>query len=107
METIGIEELREKIDRGDTFKLVMTMGSWAFESQHIVGSLNISSLDEAEGVLGLEDEIVVYCSSPACIASQIVYRSLRANGHTNVKRFSGGISEWSAAGYPMEGNDVD
>ena len=107
METIGMQELREKNDRGDTFKLVMTMGSWAFESQHIAGSLNISSLEEAEEALGMEDEIVVYCSGPACIASQIVYRSLRASGHTNVRRFSGGISEWSAAGYPIEGNDVD
>ena len=106
METIEIQELKAKIDRGDDFKLVMTMGDWAFESQHIIGSLNISAPDQALKTLKKNDEIIVYCSGPSCIAGQTSYHLLRAEGYENVRRFSGGLSEWSEAGYPLEGSEI-
>ena len=35
MNIIDREELKEKLDRGDDFKLVMTLSEWAYEAQHI------------------------------------------------------------------------
>ncbi len=103
METISCEELKEKIDRGDVFKLVMTMGTWAFEAKHIPGSINVCSDKEALELLKPEDEIIVYCSSTECFSSQNAYHSLVRHGYPNVRRYSGGLARWQEAGYPLEG----
>ena len=58
--TIDRDELKAKLERGDDFKLVMVLGEWGFRAKHIPGSLNLSSLDQAQGMLDPEDEIVVY-----------------------------------------------
>ena len=100
--TIGREELKAKLDRGDDFKLVMAMHEWGFRAAHIPGSLHFNTIDEARHGLDPEDEIVVYCSDPACVASQFAYRWLLENGYPNVRRYSGGVSDWAAAGYELE-----
>lgn len=104
MKEIGREELREKLERGDDFKLVMTLSEWAFKAQHIPGSININRMQDALKYLNPDDEIVVYCSDEACIASQVAYKALVANGYKNVRRYSGGLSDWQAAGYPLDGS---
>ncbi len=103
MNLISREELKEKLDRGDNFKLVMTLGEWAYEAQHIPGSINIHSAKSLVRQLDKNDEIVVYCSNIDCIASQVAYHRLINDGYTNVRRFAGGIEDWAAAGYLIEG----
>ena len=103
MKTISREELKDKLDRGDDFKLVMTLNEWAFNARHIPGSINISNYHDAEKQLAKDDEIVVYCSDAACIASQATYQYLVKRGFTSVRRYSGGLADWDAAGYPFEG----
>jgi rhodanese-related sulfurtransferase len=106
MELIDRDELKEKMDRGDSFKLVMVLNDWAFEAKHIPGSINISTPKEAEGVLNQEDEIVVYCSNESCIASITAYKMLKANGYDHVRRYAGGLMDWEDAGNVLEGNMV-
>lgn len=106
IETISREELKEKLERGDDFKLVMSLGEWAFRAKHIPGSINISRPQDTEQYLQPDDEIVVYCSDPQCFSSQVAYHMLKNRGFKNVRRYSGGISEWEEAGYPLEGEDV-
>jgi rhodanese-related sulfurtransferase len=103
METISREELKAKIDRGDDFKLVMTLAEWAFQMSHIPGSLNITSMPVAQELLDKGDEIVVYCSDEQCLASRAAYMYLTGNGYKNVRRYSGGLSDWEAAGYSLKG----
>jgi rhodanese-related sulfurtransferase len=103
IKTISRDELKAKLDRGDDFKLVMTLHEWAFSEAHIPGSINVTSPALAAEKLDLDDEIVVYCSDEACIASQIAYRALTEGGHGNVRRYAGGLSDWEAAGYVLEG----
>ena len=62
-------------------------------------------MEEARQSLDLDDEIVVYCADPACVASQFAYSWLDEAGCTNVRRYSGGISDWAAAGYELDGNE--
>jgi rhodanese-related sulfurtransferase len=81
----------------------MTLGEWAFEAQHIPGSLNIYNAESMANQLTKDDEIVVYCSNVDCIASQVAYHRLVNDGYTNVRRFAGGLDDWSTAGYPLEG----
>ena len=103
MQTISLDELRNKMNRGDDFKLVMTLAEWAYQMSHIPGSLNINNMEQAKDLLDPEDDIVVYCSDTNCLASQAAYHYLTKNGFTNVRRFSGGLAEWQAAGFPLEG----
>ena len=100
--TIERDELKAKLDGGDNFKLVMAMHEWGFNAAHIPGSVHFNTVEEARGGLELDDEIVVYCSDPACVASQIAYRWLVEAGYTNVRRYPGGVSDWAAAGYELE-----
>jgi rhodanese-related sulfurtransferase len=103
IKTISREELKAKLDRGDAFKLVMTLGEWAFEMSHIPGSININNLKDTAQLLRPEEEIVVYCSAEDCIASQAAYHFLVKHGYTNVRRYAGGLTDWEAAGFPLEG----
>jgi rhodanese-related sulfurtransferase len=106
MKTISRDELKEKLDRGDEFHLVMTLGEWAYLAKHIPGSINIDRPHEAETLLPKDAEIVVYCSDPTCISSQAAYRILAAKGFSNVRRYAGGLADWEAAGLPLEGSEV-
>lgn len=107
IETIDREELKVKLDRGDDFRLVMTLHEFAFQAAHIPGSIHFPTVAEALAGLDPEDEIVVYCSDPACVASQFAYRGLKEHGYGNVRRYEGGLSDWQAAGYPIEGSNLD
>ena len=103
IKTISREELKAKLDRGDNFKLIMAMHEWGFRAAHIPGSVHYSTVEEASRALSLDDEIVVYCTDPSCVASQFAYQWLVDAGHTNVRRYAGGLSDWAAAGYELEG----
>jgi rhodanese-related sulfurtransferase len=104
MNEISREELTEELDRGDDFKLVMTLGEWAYRLSHIPGSISVTNFDQAAELLDPDDEIVVYCSDALCIASQAAYRYLDESGFKNVRRYSGGLSDWQEAGYLLEGD---
>ena len=103
MRTITLEDLQEKMDRGDDFKLVMTLAEWAYQMSHIPGSININNLQQAQDLLDPDDDIVVYCSDTNCLASRAAYHYLTSNGFKHVRRFSGGLADWQAAGLPLEG----
>lgn len=104
MNLISREELKAKLDRNDSFKLVMVMGDWQYQAKHITGSINISSPDDPQArTLEKDDDIVVYCSNEACAASRYAYQAMTDLGFTNVRRYAGGIADWEAAGYPLEG----
>lgn len=104
IETISREELQEKLDRGDDFKLVMTLHEWAFNAKRIPGSINFTTVEAALEGLDVDDEIVVYCSNTACVASQFAYRGLLDAGYKNVRRYAGGLADWDDAGLPFEGD---
>lgn len=104
MQTIDRDELTEKLERGDDFRLVMTLGGWAYKAAHIPGSLNFDSPEKAMAALAPDEEIVVYCSDDACTASRWAYQQLTQAGYTNVRRYSGGLADWAAAGLPLDGD---
>ncbi len=64
METITREQLEEKIDRGEDFVLVDTLGEEYYRQSHLPGAINLplENIDRAVEVLpNKEAEIVVYC----------------------------------------------
>ena len=107
MRLISVQELKEKLDRGDPIKLVNALGDWEYRAAHIPGSLHFATPEEALRKLDRDDEIVVHCSNPSCMASVALYQLLERNGYRNLRRFAGGLQAWQQAGYPLEGAMVD
>jgi rhodanese-related sulfurtransferase len=102
MDLIGTEELKEKLERGDDFKLVMVLGEWEYRAKHIPGSLRVSTVEEGAEALDPDDDIVLYDSGPYCVAGRMAYRILKENGYQHVRRYAGGLEEWESAGHPLE-----
>ena len=103
MELISRKELKEKLDRKDDFKLVMTLYELAFQGKHIPGSLNLHTPEAILQELDQGEEIVVYCSNEACWASIVAYHLLVNQGFKRMKRYAGGLLDWEEAGYSLEG----
>ena len=104
--TIRRDELLEMIGGGDAFRLVMALNEWAFRAKHIPGSEHFNTADELFSSLSPEDDIVVYCTSVDCHASIALYHALVDRGYRHVRRYSGGLTDWEAAGLPLEGEWV-
>jgi rhodanese-related sulfurtransferase len=102
MNLITRDELRAKLDRGDAFKLVMTLPELAYRAKHIPTSLHFDTVEETFAGLDTGEEIVVYCADVHCRASIYAYHSLERAGYTRVRRYAGGIADWEAAGYRLE-----
>jgi rhodanese-related sulfurtransferase len=102
--TIERDELLEKIERGDEFRLVMALNEWAFRAKHIPGSEHFNTPDELFSSLQPDDEVVVYCTSTECHSSIALYMALVEAGFTNVKRYAGGLTDWEASNLPLEGD---
>ena len=64
MQTITREQLKERMDRGDDFVVVDTLGEEYYRQSHLPGAINLplEEIDRAEEVLpDKEAEFVVYC----------------------------------------------
>ena len=100
------EELKTKLDQRNVFQLVMAMDQWHFEACRIPGSVLLSNKRDAEKLLRKDEEIVVYCSDDACFASRAVADFLERAGYEKVGHYPGGLHDWTAAGYPLEGTMI-
>lgn len=107
MKLISREELKEKLDKKEDFKLAFVLGDWQFRTKHIPGSLNLDKPKKMLETLNPADEIVVYCSNAACPASIFAYNLLLRNGYKNVRRYAGGLLDWETAGYSLEGERLN
>ena len=68
VETVSREELKGKMDRGETFTLVETLAEVAYQHRHLPGAINLPPDRVRELAPRLlpdkSAEIIVYCSSP-------------------------------------------
>lgn len=103
VETISRGELKAALEKREPIRLVMTLGEFGFRAKHIPGSLHMERPEAAGQYLDVDDDIVVYCSDEACYASQMAYHKLKERGYRRVRRYAGGVADWEAAGYPLEG----
>ena len=123
MNKISCEELKKKIDDKDDFKLVFCLEEHRFRANHIPGSICIPITSEIPitpesiqnkpalkenimQLLGMDDEIVVYCSDVSCVASIRLYQRLEHFGFKNISRFPGGLRKWEENGNTFVGEKV-
>jgi rhodanese-related sulfurtransferase len=68
VKTVSRDELKEKIDRKDNFRLVETLPETAYHHAHLPGAINLPPGQisaQATSLLPEKDaDIVVYCASP-------------------------------------------
>ena len=82
---------------------------YAYYTSHIKGAISLSESRFDEQFVdfrqkkSIETLLVVYCVGPSCPKARHVAEKLKKNGYRNVRVFSGGLVEWSHAGFPMEG----
>lgn len=103
MRTIAREELKQKIEQGEKLAFWMASDPQIYQKVHIPGSEVFQRRDSLEKV-DPDGEIIVYCINQVCYTSFVLYAYLRSQGYTNVRRYSGGIEDWEAAGYPLAGS---
>lgn len=110
MNLISRDELKAKLDAGDNIQLVMMLNDYDYRTLHIPGSLHFQPVSlQMEWVkadlsmLRHDDEIVVYATNEFCPNGRWGYQLLKANGFQNLYLYGGGIADWEAAGYPLEG----
>ncbi len=104
--TIEADELKKLLDTDKSNVLVINaLSEESFNDCHIAGSMSasITRLGYQSRVWPMSQKIVVYCASPACHAAETAYYILSQIGFTNLLLYRGGMREWRAKGYPVEG----
>lgn len=100
------EELREKLNRADSFVLLEALPPMYFEDAHLPGAQNLPH-DQVEAlaaslISNRATEVVVYCANTPCPNSEIAARKLQALGYANVREYAEGKEDWINAGLPIE-----
>lgn len=106
MQLITREELKTTLDANDDSKLVMVVGPWEFRARHIPGSLGFPSPRSALNALDHDDQIILYANNHHRGNTTAAAAALWAHGYRNVRSYPGGLADWEAAGYPVEGDSV-
>jgi rhodanese-related sulfurtransferase len=97
---ITIEELKERMDKGEQLNLIDVREEYEFDEFNIGASLiPLGELpDRLEEIEAWKDqEILIHCRSGARSGRAKEY--LISEGYTNVRNVLGGMLAWQAAGY--------
>jgi rhodanese-related sulfurtransferase/predicted transcriptional regulator len=97
VESIGRDELRERLRRGDVV-LVDVRSPEEFEAGHIQGarSIPLDELEQRLSELPSDQEVVAYCRGPFCAYAHEAVRRLR-EGSREARRLEEGWPEWQLA----------
>jgi len=100
--SVGRTELLEKARRGEII-VVDVRPEDEYQSAHLphARSMPISELENRLNELPLDREIVAYCRGPFCLLSDTAVQLLAKRGF-RVRKIRDGVSEWQAAGLPIE-----
>lgn len=99
----NVEEVKEKLDRGDKFVLVDVREESEFAKDHLPGAIHLGKgiieRDIEARVPDLNTEIVLYCGGG--FRSALAADNLQKMGYKNVTSMDGGIRDWREKGYPL------
>ncbi len=98
------QQLQSKLASGQPFKLLMAVSDFGFRVKHIPGSIRVTTEPSTFSWLARDADIVVYCSDVDCRFSRRVLDRMRESGHVNLSHYAGGLTDWEAAGLPIEGD---
>lgn len=99
---VGRKALLEQARRGDVI-IIDVRPAKEYETAHLphARSIPVSELAQRLSDLPKNREIVAYCRGPFCLFAEEAVALLRARGY-RVRKITDGVSEWRAAGLPLE-----
>jgi len=104
IEEIQREELKRRLDGGDSFHLIDVREETEYAAGRIPGAQHlckgIIERDIESAVPDFQAEIVLYCGGG--FRSALAADNLRKMGYTRVRSLAGGWREWREANYPAE-----
>ena len=89
--------------QGGKMIVVDVRGSNDFEKGHIPGAINAPYDSIEKAGLPREGILVLYCGNNQCPWSKLGARTLENAGYKNVRVLDGGITNWTAEGFALEG----
>jgi len=101
---ITVVELLERIDRGETLRILDVRSEGEFAGGHVPGAVNIpfttvlSRMDDVPGTA--EDELILYCGHGP--RAYMAATALRHGGRTRILYMSGHWAAWQDAGLRVE-----
>lgn len=100
--TVGRAELLEQARRGEIL-VIDVRPEGEYEAAHLpyARSMPLSELEKRINELPSDREIVAYCRGPYCLLSDAAVQLLAGRGF-RVRKIPDGVSEWQAAGLPVE-----
>ena len=102
--SISVVELFERIDRGETLRILDVRSEGEFRAGHVPGAVNIpftkvpSRMHDVPGTA--EDDLILYCGHGP--RAYIAAAALRHGGRKRIAYLSGHWAAWQAAGLPVE-----
>ena len=106
--TIGPDELKDKVIRGELFKLVDISDPADFAQGHIDGAVNFplkKLVETASDQFRKFQQIVLYHHDATSSVSTVAARQLQHAGFSNVLVLEGGSQQWQESGNSLIGED--
>ena len=99
---VSREVLLEQAKRGEVFVIDVRPRN-EYETAHLpfARSMPVAEIEQRLAELPFDMEIVAYCRGPFCLLSDEAVTLLAAKGY-RVRKILDGVSEWQAAGLPVE-----
>ena len=99
-----VDDVKARLDRGDTFLLVDVREESEWNSGRLPGTIHLGKgvieRDIEERIPDAHSDIVLYCGGG--YRSVLAAESLQQMGYTNVTSMDGGYRGWTASDYPTE-----
>ena len=99
----NVDEVKQKLDRGEKFVLIDVREESEYAKDHLPGAIHLSKgiieRDIEERVPDHNAPLVLYCGGG--FRSALAADNLQKMGYTNVISMDGGVREWREKGYPF------
>lgn len=100
---LTVDQVKEKLDRGETFALVDVREESEWARDHLPNAVHLGKgIIERDAEARFPDtgaEIVLYCGGG--FRSALAAENLQKMGYTNVWSMDGGIRGWRERNYPL------
>ena len=99
-----VEDVKNRLDRGEKFVLVDVREDSEWAADHLPGAIHLGKgvieRDIEKTVPDTNTEVVLYCGGG--FRSALAADNLQKMGYKNVISMDGGVRGWREKGYPME-----
>ncbi|HUN89698.1 MAG TPA: rhodanese-like domain-containing protein [Terriglobales bacterium] len=99
-----VDDVKQRLDRGDKFLLVDVREDSEWAADHLPGAIHLGKgvieRDIEKTVPDTGTELVLYCGGG--FRSALAADNLQKMGYKNVISMDGGVRGWREKGYPME-----